>query len=215
MQRRPRASRRGAWLEVIAAVRWVASVPPTFALLLPAFEVARAWHAPARWSVSGLLALLLAVALGNTLAGLWVLSPLVGLRLGMALTVAGRRGVIARYGWFALELATEEGWTLWLPYWSLVLRSWVLRRPEQPRLIDVRLRRERWEEDDLRRLRQACVLSPYRDLGAPVRISRRASSVVVRMAVIGSHATQAIEQQLEDVLAAERDAAPLSIPPRA
>src|SRR5262245_8939157 len=126
MRRRPRPSRRGAWLEVAAAVRWLTSVPPTFALLLPVFGLASAWSAPARWSVSVLAGVLLASMLGNTVAGLWALSPLAGLRLGMSLSVAARRGVITRYGWFALELTTDRGWTVWLPYWSLLFRPWVL-----------------------------------------------------------------------------------------
>jgi len=214
MRRRPRPSRRGAWLEIAAAVRWVASVPPTLALLLPTYQLASAWPAPARWSISCLVTLLLVGALANTLAGLWSLSPLAGARLGVEIGVGARRGTITQYGWFALELTTARGWALRLPYLSAAFRPWALRRPEQPRLIELRFRRERWDEDDCRTLQQACVLLPYRDLGAPVRFSRHASTVRVRMAVIGNHTADAVHRQLEGVLAAERDAPPLSIPPR-
>jgi hypothetical protein len=161
-----------------------------------------------------LVALMLAGALANTLAGLWSLSPLAGARLGVELGVGARRGTITQYGWFALELTTPRGWTLRLPYLSIALRRWALRRPDQPRLIELRFHRERWDEEDSRTLRQACVLLPYRDLGAPVRISRHASTVRVRMAVIGNHATDAVQRQLDAVLAADRDAPPLSMPPR-
>jgi hypothetical protein len=215
MRRRPRASRRGAWLELAASVRWVASVPPAFALLIPAFELAGAWPVPARWSVSFVLAAVLVVLVANTLAAIWTLSPLAGARLGVELGAGDQRGTITGYGWCSLELTTPHGWNLHLPYLSIAFRPWALRRPEQPRLIDLRFHREHWDAEDLRALRQASVLLPYRDLGTPVRLSRRAHTAHVRFAIIGDHAADAVQRQLEKVIAAERDAPPLSIPPRA
>jgi len=209
-QRSGRVRAGQAWpLKSAAAVQLVCSMVLALIVSRSAMSAAASLPAPTRYAVWG-MALAGVVGIGvNGLSGLWLLSPLARIDPGMEVHVAGRRGVVAGYGWMRLQLATRAGWSVHVPYLSIALRPLGARRRVGGQLVELSLRRDHWGDEELRFLRQAVVLSPYRDLSMPVEVSHRSSVVRVRLGVIGRAADGRLRRQLERTIA-ERTLRPWS-----
>lgn len=156
---------------------------------------------PMRVAVGGLTLCGVILVGANTVCGLWLLSPLARIDPGMQVNVAGRRGVVAGYGWMRLQLATRAGWSVYVPYVSIALRPLGARRRIGGQVVELSLRRDHWSDEELRFLRQAIVLSPYRDLSLPAELSQRGSVVRVRLGVIEGGAEARLTRQLQRAIA--------------
>lgn len=178
-----------AWLKGLVALRSIASTLLGFCVFSAVLDAIASASDAVQWTVTlaaggGLLAVVL-----NTLAGLWLLSHLVGADLGVEVVVSGLRGTIRSYGWARLELTTHAGWTAHLSYVSIAVRPFSVRRQDGPRMVELTLRRDHWDEKALQWLRQVAVLSPYRDPSISVSVSCRARAATLRLG-LAQHVTQ-------------------------
>jgi hypothetical protein len=196
--------RRRAISKVAAAVRITAGAALLMLLLLPLLERAGALPAPARWAAWIAASAAVLLSLINAAAGLWILSPWVGVDLGMDVIAAGRRGTITGYGVTRLDISTQAGWSAHLPYWLVALRPLRTSPRTGPCWVELRLRHDHWSDGELRLLRQAAIFSPYRDLTASVSVTRRSQLVTIRLGLTARSPESRVQRQLEQALAEHR-----------
>ena len=209
-QARP-SERRLAWLKGIAALRaFLLALLAVLAFSAVHDAVAAASDA-ARWTLTLAAGGCTLAVLLNTAAGLWLLSPRVGADLGLDVIASSSSGTIRGYGWARLEVMTRDGWTAHLPYAAIALRPFSVHRHDAPRVVELRLRHDRWHDDDLRYLRQLAVLSPFRDASLPVSVSHRACVATVRLGLAQRASEAGVQRQLERALS--RHWARASAPP--
>ena len=211
----PRPSkRRIGWIKGLAALRAIVSMMvASFAFSAVVETAARASDAVVWTTTLAAGGCLLAFTL-NTLACLWLLSPFVGADLGLEITASGLSGTIRGYGWACLEVTTHAGWAAHLPYASIAIRPFVVRRQDGPRVVRLTLHREHWDDDELQYLRQVAVLSPYRDPSLPVSAWRREGVVTVRLGLAQGVTQERMQRHLEQAHAHLRNGALRSGPGR-
>lgn len=203
----PRPSKRlTMWIKGLAALRSIGSTALALLVFSAVLEASASASDAVRWTVTlaaggSLLAVIL-----NTLAGLWLLSPLVGADLGLEVIASGFRGTIRGYGWARLELMTHAGWTAHLPYASIAVGPFSVWGQDGLRAVELSLRRDHWDDDELQCLRHAAVLSPYRDPSSPVSVSRRARVATVRLGLAQRATQERMQEYLERALARLRKA---------
>lgn len=204
----PRPSqRRIAWLKGVVALRSVVGTTLAALAFSTVVDIAARASDPVRWTITLVAGgFLLAITL-NTLACLWLLSPIVGADLGLAVTAAGQRGTICGYGWARLRLTTHAGWVAHLPYAAIAVRPFIVRGRDGPRVVELTLRREHWDDDELQYLRQVAVLSPYRDPSVPVRVSRRDRVATVRLGLAPGVTRERMQHHLERARTRQRQIA--------
>jgi hypothetical protein len=194
---RPRPSkRRIVWVKGLAALRSIGSTVLALLVFSAVLEASASASDAVRWTVTLAAGGCLLAVILNTLAGLWLLSPLVGADPGLEVIASGLRGTIRGYGWARLEITTHAGWTVHLPYASIALGPFSVWGQDGPRAVELTLRRDHWDDDELQCLRQAAVLSPYRDPSFPVSVSRRARIATVRLGL----AERATQDRMHDYL---------------
>lgn len=197
--------RHGSWLKVLAALRTILGA----ALALLAFRAlldATAGTADAmRWTATIAAGGAMLVIVLNALAGVWLLSPFVGADIGAEIDAAGSLGTIRGYGWSSIRVTTHTGWTAHLLFLSVALRPLIVHRQEGPQLVELKLPRDRWSDDELRYAHQLAVLSPYRDPSLPVRVSRRARNATVRFGLARRASRERAQRHLELSLARHRE----------
>jgi hypothetical protein len=198
--------RRVAWLKRLAALRLLLCVVLAFALVLQLVDGLGHLPPSVRWPLWLLTGFGIVACLVNAIAGLWLLSPFTGADPGCEVRAAGLRGTIRGYGWFRLAVSTPAGWLAHVPYWSLLYRPLIVRREDGARTVVLIFRRELWSSDEVSHLRQAAILCPYRDPSCPVRISRRASSVAVRIGLAAGASEERVRGLLEHALARHSEA---------
>lgn len=192
---------RHAVIKATAAVRIIASAALGMMLLVLLLERAEALSPPARWAAWLAAAAVLAFVCVNATAGLWILSPFVGVELGMKIVAAGRRGRIGAFGVTRLEVWTPGGWSAHLPYWLVALRPLRTSPRGGPCWVELRLRQEHWSDDELRLLRQAAIFSPYRDITSAVTLTRQSQIVTVRLGLTARSPEARVRRQLEQAIA--------------
>lgn len=153
------------------------------------------------WSAGALVALPL---VANCLAGLWLVSPLVGAGLGDTVVACGQPGRIAGYGLARLELETETGWTAHLLYLAVALRPLLVSPQGGAPIVELTFTQARWTREELSCLRETAILAPFRDLSLPVSVSQQESIVRVRLALVRPQAQEPIRRLLESALTATR-----------
>ncbi len=193
--------RRRTVVKAISAVRIVASAALVMLLLSSSLELAATLPPPARWAAWLAAAVALVLCLVNITAGLWVLSPFVGVELGMDVVAAGRRGRISAFGVTRLEVSTHLGWSAHLPYWLVALRPLRTSPRGGPCWVELRLRQEHWSDNELRLLRQAAIFSPYRDITSTVTLTRQSQVVTVRFGLTARGPEARVQRQLEQTIA--------------
>jgi hypothetical protein len=196
--------RRRAISKVVAAVRIAASAALLMLLLVPLLERAAALPAPARWAAWLAASAAMLLCLINAAAGLWILSPFVGVDLGMNVVAAGGRGIITRYGVTRLEISSHAGWSAHLPYWLVALRPLRTSPRTGPRWVELKLRQDQWTDSEVRLLRQAAIFSPYRDITSTVSVTRRSQLVTIRLGLAARGPESRVQRQLEQALAEHR-----------
>lgn len=204
LQSRSRAApgpRRRSLLRAAAAVRMLSSVALVILLLIALLEPAATLPPPARWAAWLAAAAVLLSCLINATAGLWILSPFVGVDLGMEVVAAGRRGRVTAFGITRLEVSTHTGWSAQLPYWLVAMRPIRTSPRDGPCWVELRLKQERWSDDELRLLRQAAIFSPYRDITTTVSLARQAEVVTVRLGLTARSRKSQVQRQLEQAVA--------------
>lgn len=196
--------RRRAISKVVAAARIAASAALLMLLLVPLLERATGLPPPARWAAWLAASAAVLLCLINAAAGLWILSPFVGVDLGMNVVAAGRRGIITGYGVTRLEVSPREGWSAHLPYWLVALRPLRTSPRTGPCWVELKLRHDHWSDSELRLLRQAAIFSPYRDITSSVSVTRRSQLVTVRIGLTARSPESRVQRQLERALAEHR-----------
>jgi hypothetical protein len=188
-------------MKAVAAVRIVASATLAVLLLLPLLERADSLPPAARWAAWLAASAALLFCSVNATAGLWILSPFVGLDLGMEVVAAGRRGRISGYGLTRLEVSTHAGWSAHLPYWLVALRPLRTSPRGGPCWVELRLRQDHWSDTELRLIRQAAIFSPYRDITSAVTVRQQSQVVTIRLGLTARSAGVRVQRQLEQALA--------------
>src|SRR5690606_20474374 len=138
-----------AWLKGLAASRAIAGSVLSLVAFSSVLEAFAGASDAERWTVTLAAGGCFSIVLVNSLAALWLLSPFVGADLGLEVVASRTRGRIRGYGWARLEVTTAAGWTAHLPYAAIALRPFVVCRQDGPRVTEIALRRERWEDDEL------------------------------------------------------------------
>jgi hypothetical protein len=200
VQPRP-SKRRIVWVKGLAALRAIGSTVLALLVFSAVLEASASASDAVRWTVTLAAGGCLLAVILNTLAGLWLLSPRVGADLGLEVSASGFRGTIRGYGWARLELATHAGWTAHLPYASIALGSFSVWGQDGPRAVELTLRREHWDDDEIQCLRHAAALSPYRDPSLPVSVSRRARVATVRLGLAQRATQERMQRYLERAFA--------------
>lgn len=191
---------RAALVKAASAVRMLASATIVLLLLWELVERTGTWALPVRWAIWSAALVLALVWVGNVLAGLWVLLPFVGAEPGALVVASGHRGKIVGYGSSRLELSTRNGWSVHVPYLRLVYEPLLVRARDRPRRVELEFQRARWSEEQLASLRQAALLSPYRDLTSPVGVTRQADVVTVHIGLCHPGAQTQLRHFLEHVI---------------
>lgn len=211
--RAPRSLTRGRLLLLKLAVvaRSFAASWVVWLLLLELLAYAARLPAPRNWAVwaPGLLAGLLWMS--NAAAGLWCLPWLATSDVALGIVAAGHRGRILRYGLARLTLLTGSGWLVQVPYLALLHRPPAVRAADHRERLTLHFQRQHWTDEEFARLRQAAVLSPYRDVTVPARISRRAGCVTVEISASRDAAEVHLREALEQLVVG-LDAAPARAP---
>ena len=205
VQPRP-SKRRTVWIKGLAALRSIGGTVLALLAFSAVLDASASASDAVRWTVTLAAGGCVLAVILNTLAGLWLLSPRVGADPGLEVIASGFRGTIRGYGWARLELTTHAGWTAHLPYASIALGPFSVWGQDGPRAVELTLRREHWDDDELQCLRQAAVLSPYRDPSFPVSVSRRARVVTVRLGLAQRATRERMQEYLERALARLRKA---------
>jgi hypothetical protein len=200
-----RAARWLGWVKGLAALRSIVSTIVASLAFSTAVETAASAPDAVRWTMTLAAGGCLLAIILNALAGLWLLSPFVGADLGLEVTASGLRGTISGYGWARLEVTTHAGQTAHVPYAWVAARPFIVRREDGPRVVQLTLRRERWDDDELQHLREVAVLSPYRDPSVPVSVSRRERVATVRLALAQGATREGVQRHLERARARVRD----------
>jgi hypothetical protein len=203
VQPRPN-KRRIVWIKGLAALRSIGSTVLALLAFSAVLEASASASDAVRWTVTLAAGGCLLAVILNTLAGLWLLSPRVGADPGLEVIASGLRGTIRGYDWARLELTTHAGWTAHLPYASIALGRFSVRGQDGPRAVELTLRRDHWDEEELQCLRQAAVLSPYRDPSFPVSVSRRARVATIRLGLAERATRERMQHYLERALARPR-----------
>lgn len=212
----PRPNRRRIRrVKALAALRaLVSSILAVLASWAILDATARAADA-VRWTLTLAAACHVLTVVFNGLVALWLLSPFVGADPGLEVVSLRLRGTIRGYGWSRLEVTTHAGWTAHLPYSSIVLRPFIIRRHDGPRPVILTFQSESWGDSELQYLHQVAVLSPYRDPSVPVSVSRRADVATVRLGLAQRATRQRMRHHLEGALARFREvSSPISSAPR-
>lgn len=187
-------------MKAASAIRLMSGIALALLLMPELLKHSGAWPTPARWGVWIASLAVVFVWVGNALAGIWVLLPFLRADPGLTIAAAGCRGTIVGYGLSRLELLTRSGWSMHLPYLLLLYRPIVVRERNRPRRVELEFRRSNWSEEDLVALRQALILSPYRDVTSPVSVSRHADVVTVQLGLCHPGAERQVRQFLEHII---------------
>lgn len=206
VQPRP-SQRRIGWTKGLAALRAIASTVLASLAFSTLVDMAAGASDAVRWTVTLAAGVCLLAFVLNALACLWLLSPLVGADLGLEVTTSGLHGTICAYGWARLEVTTHAGWAAHLPYALIAVRPFIVRRQDGPRVVQLTLRRAHWADDELQDLRQATILSPYRDPSFPVSVRRRERVATVRLGLARGATQERMQRHLERACARLRDTA--------
>jgi hypothetical protein len=189
------------WIKATAALRLLLVLLVALLSFIPLLELSSSLPLPAQWAMGVVTTLCLLACLANTAAGLWLLSPFVGVDLGLEVVASKRRGTVRSYGLTRLEVSTPAGGAAHLPYLRIVCRPLIVFSRDVPRSLELTLQQEHWSEDEVRFLRQAAILSPYRDLASPVRVCCRAHVLTVELGLAQRSSEQEVRRQLELALA--------------
>jgi hypothetical protein len=192
---------RIAWLKTAAALRLISLLILALVSFIPLLDIASSLPLPARWALGAATTFSLLWCLVNTAAGLWLVSPFVGVDVGSEVVASKRRGIVRGYGLTRLELSTHAGGAAHLPYWSVAYRPLVVFGRDRPRSLEFTLRQQQWSDDEVRFLRQAAILSPFRALTSPVSVSRSGQVVTVRLDLAPRSREEDVRNQLERTLA--------------
>lgn len=201
------SARRCGWVKGLAALRSMVSTIVAALAFSTVIDTAASAPDAVRWTMTLAAGGCLLAIILNALAGLWLLSPFVGADLGLEVTASGLRGTICGYGWARLEVATRAGRTAHVPYALIAVRPFIVRREDGPRVVQLTLRRESWDDDELQHLRQVAVLSPYRDPSFPVSVSRRERVATVRLGLAQGATQETVQRHLERARARLRESA--------
>jgi uncharacterized membrane protein YhdT len=201
-----RDRKRPARARVLAAVRLSLLLLAGWLVLSQLVASSRGLSPVVQWSswiAGALFALPLVV---NSLAGLWLVSPLVGAGLGDTVVACGQPGRIAGYGLARLELETETGWTAHLLYLAVAFRPLLVSPQGGAPITELTFTKVSWTHEELSCLREAAILAPFRDLSLPVTVSQQENVVRVRLALVRPQAQEPMRRLLESALAAPRSA---------
>lgn len=170
------------------------------------YGAAKAWHASAglvpsaRWWLWGAGAVLLLPLFVNSVAGLWFLLRLGPRGLDGSLTALGHTGRVRDVGLTRIALVEEGERVVLLPYLPLAWRPLALAPPATTSASCVLLERESWSEERRGFLRQAAILSPYRDEAYPVSVSISGRVAKVSISLVRPEALNLLERSLERAL---------------
>jgi hypothetical protein len=160
----------------------------------------RGLGAPAQWIVCGAAALCVLPCVINAVAGVWLLSAL-DVAPGIRLVACGHSGRVSGYGLTRLELVTDPGDLVYLPYLAIATRPIVTSRRDATSSTKVSLSRHGWTEDMIQFVRQAAILAPYRALSSPVHVSRAEDVLTVQLSLARPASEMQMRRLLEAALA--------------
>lgn len=211
---RPLLRRLAADPRAAGRVRWVAAARIALVLFAAGFVLVQIMRIGASWSFSvqafawafgGLLAL---PWLSNGVAGLWFLARAGDAGIGDGIVARGQSGRIRDFGLTLLELESDAERLVCVPYASLLREPFLIKRRGSRVASTLTFEQPEWSEDDLRFVRQAAVLAPYRDVTAPVSVDARGSLLTLSMALVRPDADVLMKRLLLDGLAQRRTRRP-------
>lgn len=206
VQPRP-SQRRVGWIKGLAALRSIVSMILASLAFSTVLDAAASASEAVRWTITLAAGGCLLAVILNAVAGLWLLSPFVGADLGLEVIASGVRGTIRGYGWARLEVTSRAGWAAHVLYASVAVRPFIICRHNESRVVELTLRRDRWQDDELQYLRQVAVLSPYRDPSIPVSVSRLERVATVRLGLAQGATQERMQRRLERALSRLQDVA--------